>query len=216
MRLTGGCIYCLIAERLPGSAAGVPPRARRPLRSRSRLSPSRRRWLRARNKSRGRARAHGPRARGGQEARHHSGTARPRESPHGSGLDAAPGWASAGAPAPLLGLCPRPVLEGPRGKATRRPSCRGKRGAQGDPGSPELDRCCVREIGVGRGGGDWHLWEWGPWVRRALLPTTAQAPEKVVRFPREDLAGCSATGTGGGALHVLGTQTLKLCRSVIT
>ncbi|XP_045438774.1 uncharacterized protein LOC123652495 [Pipistrellus kuhlii] len=25
VRLTGGCIYCLIAERLPGSAAGVPP-----------------------------------------------------------------------------------------------------------------------------------------------------------------------------------------------
>ncbi|XP_045647719.1 collagen alpha-1(I) chain-like [Ursus americanus] len=124
-------------ERLPRTAAGVPPRARRPLRSRSRLSRCRRRrWLRARNKSRGRARAHGPRAPGGQEARHHSGTARPRAAPVQQRRRAAPGVGQQG---PLVGLYRAAwCWEGLRGEATRRPSCRGEKGAKSGPGSPEL------------------------------------------------------------------------------
>lgn len=144
MRLTGGCIYCLIAERLPRSAAGVPPRARRPLRSRSRFSRCRRRWLRARNKSRGRARAHGPRAPGGQEARHHSGTARPRAAPVQQRRRAAPGLGRHGH---LLGPCRAAwCWEDPRGEATCRPSCRGEKGSQNDPGFPNSGSA-VREIG---------------------------------------------------------------------
>lgn len=140
MRLTGGCIYCLIAERLPRSAAGVPPRARRPLRSRSRLSRCRRRWLRARNKSRGRARAHSPRAPGGQEARHHSGTARPRAALVQQRRRAAPGLGQQG---PLRGLYPAACCwEGPRREALRRPRCRGDKGAHSDPGFPELGLSC--------------------------------------------------------------------------
>lgn len=168
MRLTGGCIYCLIAERLPGSAARVPPRAGRPLRSRSRLSRYRRRWLRARNKSRGRARAHCPRALGGQEARHHSGTARLR-----SGRCAALHrvWAATQARAPLLGLSPRGVmLKGSVREGDAQAELSRGREGRGDPGFPELGLCCAK----GMTGGHSVLWAGAPRSAECPLGTTGQ------------------------------------------
>lgn len=173
MRLTGGCIYCLTAERLPRSAAGVPQRAQLPLRSRSRPSRCRRRWLQARNKSRGRARAHGPGAPGGQEARHHSGTARPRAARVRPPRSAAPRLGRHGLHrASLRSLASRPVLGGFGGKGGRRPNCRRAR------------VCCVKRKGMHR------LGEWGPWVRRAL-PQTAGPPRRgsEVRFQHKEPGG---------------------------
>lgn len=63
-------------------------------------------------------------------------------------------WASTRALELFLGLYPAiGSLECPRGKAMRRPSCRGERRAQGDPSSPEFGLCCVKEIGLGEGEG---------------------------------------------------------------
>lgn len=76
MRLTGGCIYCLIAECLPGCSPRPPPRApgRRsapePLPP---LPPPPAPGAELEPRASARAR---PRAPGAQETRHHSGTAR--------------------------------------------------------------------------------------------------------------------------------------------
>lgn len=162
MRLTRGCIYCLIAERLPGSAAGLPPCARRPLSSRSRLSRCSRRWLQARNKSRGRARAHGPRAQGGQEARHHSGTVWPRAAPVRRRRGAAPQLGQHGHRWTVSGSLLRGrELGGFARKAARWPSCWQGIGGAGWPELPKIRALLCK--------GDWvalegtrHLVEWGP------------------------------------------------------
>lgn len=159
MRLTGGCIYCLIVERLLQSAAGVPPRARRPLRSRSRLSLCRRRrWLRARNKSRGRARAHGPRAPGGQEARHHSGTARPRAAPVQQRRRAAPGVGQQGSLRVSTGRPAAGRVYEERRRAGR--AVVGRRGRRVTPAPPNSGSA-TREIREGEEGTR-RLWNGAP------------------------------------------------------
>ncbi|CAK6432173.1 unnamed protein product [Pipistrellus nathusii] len=112
--LPGDAFTVSLQSACPGVQPASPPRARRPLRSRRRLSPSRRRWLRARNESRGRARAHGPRARGREGrkrviTRGRRGPARLRTAPVRTRRPAGPVRG-------LRGLCPRPALEGPRGE----------------------------------------------------------------------------------------------------
>lgn len=150
MRLTGGCIYCLIAERLPGSAAAVPLRARRPLCSRSLCAAA------AAGSGRG-TRAEGERERTARERRggRKRVITRGRRGPARlqSGRCAAQhrSWASTRALELFLGLYSAiGILEGPRGKAMRRPSCSGERRAQG---APEFGLCGLKEIGLGEGEG---------------------------------------------------------------
>ncbi|XP_074183741.1 uncharacterized protein LOC141570579 isoform X2 [Rhinolophus sinicus] len=78
--------------------------------------------------------------------------------PRGSSPAAAPRSTAAGpvpAPSSSSWVFTREIgmLEGPRGKAMRRPSCRGERRAQGDLSSPEFGLCCLKEIGLGEGEG---------------------------------------------------------------
>lgn len=200
MSLTGGCIYCLTAERLHRSAAGDPPRARRPLRSLSRLSRCRRRWLQARNKSRGRARAHGPGAPGGQEARHHSGTARPGAAPVRR-------WCSAAA-----GLGRHELPRAPPGSLACCPVVRGS-ARQGDA-PDELSQ--NSGSAMQGGGGDAPSWGMGPLGPQSASPDRwPAAGGSEVRFRREDpggLWGPTATlsaGTRSGIVPLCKCRTRR-------
>ncbi|XP_040476350.1 collagen alpha-1(I) chain-like [Ursus maritimus] len=159
------------------------PRAPATARSRSRLSRCRRRrWL-ARNKSRGRARAHGPRAPGGQGKRVITRDAAPRLQ-SSSGAVRHPGGPTR-APSGLYraAWC----WEGLRGEATRRPSCRGEKGAKSDPAPPELGLSYEE---IREGGGDTASMEWGPWDRRALPRTTGHRGAVRRVSDQRTVAGC--------------------------